>query len=246
MRFYSFISLCAVWLCVVVYVVQADASLMNHGDFVAENYSFLNVTEDPAPNPGPYYGGFDTAGDTLLVEPLGFGVQVDQGPDVSILDSTLAMMIVPNNDTASVDVLSYSEQGDFTVVGTGEVMAAIPFFWQIIEVEDIAVSPITGSGTASISGNEGTGTVWELGFSVDLAAELVAAEVQRGVDYGSRITKVNLTFDNSLIATADDGQSVAFIKKKQTEGIRITIPEPTSLSSALWIFAVLAWRTSRK
>ena len=245
MRFCSFISLCAVLLSV-VYPEPADASLMNHGDFVAENYSFLTVTEDSAPNGQLFYGGFDTVGDTLLVEPVGFGVQVDPGPGASLLDSTLQMMIVPNTNTGSVDIVSYREFGDYTVVGSGEVMAAIPFFWQIIEVDDVAVTPISGSGTVNVSGDSGTGAIWELGFKVDLAAALAAAETARNTDYGRRITKVNLTFDNSIVAQADDDLSVAFIKKKQTEGIRITIPEPAALASALWIVAaVLLCRRQR-
>ena len=93
MRFYSLIRLCAVMLSVVVYAARSDASLMNHGDFVAENYSFLMVTEDSDPNSSLHYGGFGTVGDTLIVEPMGFGVQVDEGPGVGLLDSTLTMMV---------------------------------------------------------------------------------------------------------------------------------------------------------
>ncbi len=246
MRFFNLIHMCAVLLSIAFYAARVDAGIVNHGDFVAENYSFLAVTEDSISDALPHYGGFGTVGDTLLVEPIGFGVQVVEGPGVSLLESSLQMMIVPNVDTASVGSLSYSEQGNYTVVGDGEAMAAIPFFWQIIEVDDIAVSPvISGNGTANVSGDSGTGVIWELGFSVDLAAELATAEAGRGVDYGSRITKVNLRFDNSLVATAGDDQSVASIKKQQTDGIRITIPEPASLASALWIFAVLIWRRRR-
>ena len=211
-----------------------SAAMMNYGSMMSDNYTFVDVTEDNLETELFYDGGISTSGDTLLIDPDGFGVQVNPGAGVDLLDSELEMMIVPKGDTASVDEISFDEEGDFTIVGGGMVEAAVSYFWQILEVDGVSINPISGSGSANFSSTDiGSGQLWSIDFSVDLAAE-------KG-DVGDRITKVGFRFDNTLTAQAADGE-IAFIKKKQTGGIRVMVPEPSSICLLLVSLAGLVLR----
>ena len=230
---------------ITVIAAPVPAAIMNHGDFMGDNYTFVDVTEDNLED-SLLYGAFSTGGDTLLVDPDGFAVQVDPGPGVDLLDSELQMMIVPKGD-ASVDQIDFREDGDYTIAGDGTVTAAVSYFWQIAEVDDTPVNPISGEGNTSFSTTAaGTGELWNVGFNINLAAELAAAEADAGQDFGDRITKVNFHFDNTLTAQAADALSVAFIKKKQTSGIRITVPEPATGLPLLLMGAALLARFRRR
>ena len=63
-------------------------------------------------------------------------------------------------------------------------------------------------------------------------AAFAAAEANAGVDLGAAITKVGLRFDNNLAAKSNDNSSVAFVKKKQVEGVQVetseAVPEPSA------------------
>ncbi len=217
----------------------ASAALMNYGTVMSDNFTYVDVTEDNLEDDLYYDGNISTSGDTLLIDPEGFGVQVNPGPGAHLLDSELEMMILPKNDTTSIDKLFFDEEGDFSLVGGGSASASVAYFWQILEVDGNPIDPISGNGNRAFSSSTpGTGQLWSLDFSVDLAAELDAAAVS-----GDRITKVGFRFDNTLSALAGDGE-VAFIKKKQTGGIRICaagvngthadcVPEPSSLALLL-------------
>ncbi len=221
------------------------AAIMNYGDFMGDNYTFVDVTEDNL-EASLFYGAFSTGGDSLLVDPDGFAVQVNPGAGAALLDSELEMMIVPKGD-ASVDQIDFQEEGDYTITGDGNVTAAISYFWQIVEVDDTPVDPISGNGNGSFNtSTAGTGELWSLGFNIDLAAELAAAEAAAGQDFGDRITMVNFRFDNTLTATAADALSIAFIKKKQTSGIRITVPEPSTFLPLLLMSSALLARFRRR
>jgi len=206
--------------------VTSPAALMNYGDFSGATIDFIDVTED---NLGPVllYDVQGTVGDILLIDPKSFGAQKNPGPGTGFIDSELQMMLVAQPG-GSIEQIMFSEEGDYTIVGDGNVEANIAYFWQILEVDNIPVTPISGSGTTDfMSSTAGTGSLWSLDFSLDLAAKLVGAGMT------GTITKANFKFDNTLTATAADDLSVAFIKKKQIGGVRITVPEPAGLFSAL-------------
>lgn len=223
---------------IAVVAAPLPAAMMNHGDFMSDNYTFVDVTEDNLED-SLFYGAFSTGGDTLLVDPDGFGIQINPGPGADLLDSELEMMIVPKGD-ASVDQIDFQEEGDYTIQGGGEVTAAVSYFWQIVGVDDTGVDPISGQGTVNFNTTTAaTGEIWNVGFNIDLAAELAAAEDAAGQDFGDRITKVNFSFDNTLTANAADALGLAFIKKKQTSGIRITVPEPATFMPLLLMGAAL-------
>ena len=207
-----------------------SASAQNNGTFVGDTVTFVDVTESNLLS-GPLYGSFGVINDTLLFDPNGFGVQVVPGAGSSFIDSELEMMITANAGYA-LSTISFSEEGDYTLAGNGSVSAALPFFWEILEVDGVAINPISGSGQTSFSTSSATtGGLWSLDFNIDIDQQLAFAENSLG-EIGAGVTKVNLRFDNSLTATADNGSSVAFIKKKQLGGLDVgtveLVPEPSS------------------
>ncbi len=199
---------------------STNAAMMNFGTFVGDNVTFVDVTESNL-DAELHYSSVAVLSDTLILDPVGFGVQVNPGPGAELIDSELEMMITAN-DGAQLLTVSYSEQGDYTLAGDAEVTAGLQYFWAILEVDGAAITPINGNGQSDFSANvAATGELWALGFDINLAAELTEA----GGD--GAITKINLRFDNSLTANAADASSVAFIKKKQVDGLTV-VPEPSS------------------
>ncbi len=245
-----FVGFFAVGLAVTVMTAPSDAIIIEHGDIMSANYTFLDLTEDTL-EPTAFYSDFSTSGDTLVIDPAGFGVQVNPGAGVAFLDSELEMMIAPKNGLSSVDVISFSESGDYTnnilAGSSATVSASAPYFWQITEVDNTSLSEIiTGNGVASFTSSSHGTAIWTNSAELDLSAALDAAEAERGVTLGDRITKVNFRFDNSLSAQAGEN-ATAFIKKKEAGGIRIgvsTIPEPASA----WLFLIgsLGWVRLRR
>lgn len=217
------------------FAAHANAAMMNHGDFVADTVTFVDVTENNIET-NLFYDDFSSVGDTLLFDPNGFAVQVSPGPGSSLLDSELEMMISAN-DGYALTSLQFDEAGDYTLSGDGSINASIPYFWEIVEVDGVAVAPITGSGqTSFVAGVSGTGIIWGLDFDINIDHQLTIAEATMG-EIGTGVTKLNLRFDNSLTATANNASSVAFIKKKQVGGITVNthelVPEPNSLGMIL-------------
>ena len=210
------------------HTASTDAAMMNFGTFVGDTATFVDVTENNL-DADLHYGSVSVLNDTLLLDPTGFGVQVSPGPGSFLIDSELEMMILAQPGF-TLDSISYAEEGDYTVVGDAEVSVGLPYFWEIIEVDGVLIAPISGNGQSDFSTmTAGTGQIWRLEFGIDLAAELAAAEQTDG-EIGTTINKVNLRFNNVLTATANSQTSVAFIKKKQIEGLAVntSVPEPSS------------------
>ena len=204
----------------------SQAAMMNYGSFNGATVDFIDVTEDNL-EPNLFYDVMGAVGDVLLIDPDGFGVQINPGPGAAFIDSELEMIIMakPGN---SVDQISFIEEGDYSIVGTGNVDASVAFFWQIIEVDDTPITPVSGNGTADFTANTPiTGGLWDVGFTVDLNNTLANAGMS------GTITKAVFRFDNSLTATAENDNSIAFIKKKQIGGVRIMVPEPSGVLTLL-------------
>jgi hypothetical protein len=225
--------------------VSADAAMMNHGDFVGETVTFSAVTENNL-EATLFYEDFGVSDDTLIFDPEGFGVQVNPGAGSSLLDSKLEMIITAH-DGYAISTVEFGEAGDLSLVGDAQVSAGLPFFWKILEVDGVSISPILGDGQESFSATmNGTGQLWELSFNIDFAQELTLAEMTLG-ELGTNVTKIDLIFDNSLTATANNASSVAFIKKKQTAGVTVGtteyVPEPSSaLTLALALMGLVVRR----
>lgn len=206
-------------------IAPTQAAMMNYGTFTSDTVDFIDVTEDNLET-SLFYDVQGAVGDVLLIDPDGFAVQKNPGPGASFLDSELEMVIMAH-DGEKIDFISLTEEGDYTVTGDARVDATMAYFWQILEVDNVAITPISGSGsTMFTTSTPGTGELWDLGFHVDLDAVLAGEGMTGGV------TKASFRFDNSLVADAADDLSVAFIKKKQLGGVQVMVPEPAGLLSA--------------
>ena len=205
---------------------SSQAAMMNYGDFHGTTVDFIDVTED---NLGPslLYNVTGAAGDVLTIDPDGFAAQKDPGPGADLIDSELQMVIMAKPGH-SVDQISFSEEGDYSIVGTGNVEASVAYFWQIVEVDGASITPVNGNGTAEFTENTPmTGGLWEVDFTVDLNSSLADAGMS------GTITKAVFRFDNTLTANAANENSIASIKKKQIGGVRVMVPEPSGVLTLL-------------
>lgn len=220
MRLFIAAAICAI-------ATSSQAAMMNYGTFNAKTVDFIDVTEDNLET-SLLYDVQGTTNDSLLIDPNSFGAQSNPGPGADFIDSELQMMIMAHQG-GSVDMISFQEEGDYTLLGSGKVEASIAYFWQILEVDHTAIDPVSGNGTTDFaSSSTGAGQLWDLAFNIDLNAGLADAGLS------GTVTKVSFKFDNSLTATADDSNSVAFIKKKQFGGVQISVPEPAGIFSAFF------------
>lgn len=228
---------------VVFLAVSTNAAMMNHGTFDGDTVSFVDVTEDTLGD-SLLYKDFSVLSDTLLFDATGFGA-LSPSPGSDLVDSELEIMIVANEGYA-IATIEYAEEGDFTVVGDSMVEVGLPYFWEILEVDGVAIEPITGSLQVMFSSTSpGAGQLWEVSFAIDVEQLLADEEGSLG-EIGTSITKMNLRFDNSLTAEAHDASSIAFVKKKQIQGLSVGstefVPEPTSIFSLLVGLVCLAIR----
>ncbi len=220
----------------------ANAGTFHWGDFAGANVMFLDVTENNdeasslfAPMPG--LGGPIAMGDTLHLDPQGFASQSSNN-SADLLDSTLSTTIMAGPGGA-LNSISINELGDYSLGGliggqaSAEVGAA--FFWTVLEIDNAAVSMATqatnlilgtgagpNGGMYARPGDDGTAVIWNGIANIDLGGFLASQQITGSV------TKVRLTFDNTLQTAADD-VSNAFIKKKSIDiTVNTTVPEPTT------------------
>ena len=226
-----------------LHAVSANAAMMNYGTFVGDTITFADVTEESLGD-NLLYDDFDVLNDTLLFDSSGFGV-LSPSPGSDLADSEIELMIVANTGYA-ITMINYAEEGDFTIVGDALVNVGLPYFWEIVEVDGVAIVPIVGSGQTSFASTfVGAGQLWGLSFELDVEQLLADAEAERG-EIGTSITKINLRFDNSITATSNNASSVAFLKKKQILGLTVAstefIPEPAAIYSLVLGLVALAIR----
>ncbi|MCA9185469.1 MAG: PEP-CTERM sorting domain-containing protein [Pirellulaceae bacterium] len=196
--------------------------------FMGADVMFTDTVEtngnagDPAFN---YYRDPTVLGNTLVVNPTNFRVEVIPGPGLGAIDSQLETVIMTKNG-AAIQAIKFDEAGDYEILGNAFVKAELDYFYEVLEVNGSPVgSPITGNGKmvfddtspANDSGN------WELGFYVPLDGAAKGA------------TKVRFEFDNRVIAQADNDASLAFIAKKQISGVQVEpiVPEPATVGMFL-------------
>jgi hypothetical protein len=222
-----------------------------HGNFPGDTVDFMMVTETNDSEPDLFWDITGVVGDTLLVNPTDFRVDVATGPGSDFLDSQLETMIQTNSG-GSISNIRFSEFGDYFLAGDSSVSASLNWFVQI-----------PGSGTAAGTiqftdsnpmANLVTDT-WVLDLDIDLVAGTANGAPLTDISTGqplvlpAEIPKVTFEFNNTLFASAADNLSTGFIAKKGTSGISAAVvPEPAALTLALSMFglAVLALRSRKK
>ena len=221
-------------------IVSAPASAVpiNHGDFVGSTVTYLQVTEDSGTDATPLFGAPSVFADVLDFNPVSFNSSSTGAGGVDITDGTLTFMVTANPGNV-IDELAFSEAGDFTLTGPGGVgtFAGVTssIFIDIVEVDGSGITPvqvITSMTFAPSAGNwdllnDGPGPlngIWTGGATVDLLQALI----DENVPFTSGVTKVNVSLDNTLSTTSEDGTS-SFIAKKDTKGLSVTTPEPSTV-----------------
>ena len=217
-------------------VPSASASYtFNYGNINANTVVYQQVTESTATDDTWLFGTPSVSGDSLTFSPANFGISAVNG-GFDYMDGQLTTSLVSLGDNR-IEKLEFTERGDWTLGGTGtagtNVSVANTLFVRVTDIDGGAIDPITltvpmtftpNGGAYNLIDNRGQNLVWQGSTIVDVDA-LVAT-----VYPGKQATKVDITFDNSLMAFSESG-TIAYIKKKQIEGLTITAitPEPASL-----------------
>ncbi|MEM8945969.1 MAG: PEP-CTERM sorting domain-containing protein [Planctomycetota bacterium] len=246
--FFRIVAIAAAAIATTATQTAAVAGTFHWGDLAGSNVMFLDVTENNneatslfAPAPG--VGGPIVSGNSLHLDPQGFASQAENNT-ADLIDSTLSTTIMAAPG-ASIADLTITELGDYSLGGlmgsqaTAQVGAA--FFWTVLEVDNSPISLSTqatnlilGTGAGPNGGvynrpvDDGTAVIWNGVAQIDLNSYLDSQNID------GNVTKVRLTFDNTLQTSAEAG-STAFIKKKSVDIVvnpndntNPTVPEPTS------------------
>jgi hypothetical protein len=200
------------------------ADVINYGDLMGSNVSFLGIAESSAaiPSLAPnLYGVPSVSNDTLIFNPLHFEAS-QVGPGIELLNGQLSVTVVAKPGF-EITGLTISEFGDFTV--------ATPF--------------VGGQASAAVSVNGYAST--DLGTFDNHDSVTGASAVpfgQFGVPFSMSVpitfpntTSVTFTAHNRLTAAALTGADAAFIKKA---GFRLFVTTTTAVPEPSGGFLMLA------
>jgi hypothetical protein len=213
------------------------ASPINYGNLNGVSVVYQQITEDSTTDPTPLFGQPSVADDSLLFSPVSFGASATGAGGIDLTDGTLATSIVALQNSR-IKKLQFSEFGDYSLYGNGtastsaQVMTTL--FIRVTHVDGGAITPVTftanmlfspSDGSYNLIDDHGIGVLWQGGIVYDVTAALQRA------GYLGEATKLDLTLDNTLVAMSEAG-TVAYIKKKQLNGVSITtiVPEPSAFA----------------
>ena len=235
----SKISSVVVAMMLLVIAVPVVAGTINLNDtynggnpFMSDNYMWIDVVETNGPPNDPafnYYRDPSTVGNSFIVNPTNFRVDVTPGPGLQQIDSQLEMVIMGTSG-ATIPFLNFVSSGDFEVNGQNLndsfVSSTVSYDYEILEGANVGM---TGSGmevfsAAAAPNSSGTGML-----NLD-------------IDFPNGATKIRVEFDNSVTAEATTDLSSAFIAKKVNQGIIITVPEPSAILLLLGCIGVVVLR----
>ncbi len=236
-------------LCAAMLAFNTTSSLavpINYGDFGPDPPGvtmYLAVTESSATDPVPpgRYGPPDLIGNVLDFDPTEF-VAFATASNLDITDVQLNFTVMTLPGTA-VQSLSISEEGDYTLFGSGtgvtQVAAGLAIQVDILEVDGVLLpGPLSVSASDSLSfdliNDPGVVEPWSNGLTIDLLAALNLAEIP----FELGVTKAKVVIDDQLLAISEPN-SIAFIAKKDFTIDVEAVPEPTSL--AMMMIAIAAY-----
>lgn len=222
-------------------IPAANASFL-YGNRNGTTVEYQQITEDSSTDPGvALFGSPSISGDTLLFNPVSFGISAMNG-GFDFMDGTFTTTLVSIGNNR-IEKIQFNEYGDWTLLGNGtagtNATVTNTLFVRITDIDGVgAFTPFTttasmtfspSNGSYNLIANRGQGLVWQGNVLVDVDAILAANGYA-----GRQARKVNLTFDNALSAFSEVG-TIAYIKKKEIDGIAITtyVPEPATFGLLL-------------
>ena len=217
------------------------ATTFDYEDYIGATVTYLDVMEDSGvADPDPLFGAPDITGDTLDFNPLGFNAS-SSGLDSDITSSQIQFTIMSQDSSTGISDIEFNESGEVTIAGlAGEAFAAVStgFVIEITDVDgsslsapielnvDMTFTPSDGDWFLTVDGMQ-SGTDWDGALTIDLDQVLIDEDI----DFEAGVTKVDVTFINTLSASSVAGTS-AEIAKDDFDGVSITaiVPEPGSLA----------------
>lgn len=216
-----------------IFSAATRAATINYDDFgpVPPGITFLQVTESSGTDTIPLYGAPSAFSTGLDFDPKNFSAfSTGGGADITDGQLNFGVMGGPGSPILSIGLF---EAGDYTLAGVGTPATSITAgaimrvtVTQIngVNVAPLNLVPVNGSFGDSLPG-AAIVSPWSLSLNVNVAAQLLAL----GQPPSARATKVDVSVDNSLVATSEPN-SAAFIAKKEFQITTTTIPEPASFA----------------
>lgn len=226
------------WMLTLVWAAPATALPINYGDSVGVTVTYRQVTEETLSigDADGLFGAPVVSGDTIDFNPVGFVSQSSGagGFDITDVELTFGIDAKPNQ---LIQEILLTETGDYTLVGVGGVgtFAAVgaSVIIEVMEVDFVAINPVQIQTSMVFSPSNGDYNLqddgsailagWTGSLDFDVAAFLAANNIS------GNATFVQITLDNQLVTTSQEG-TTAFIAKKDFDGLSVTtvVPEPST------------------
>jgi hypothetical protein len=250
------------------FVRMGHAAPILYGDFAGPDVTYKSVTEVPTQLPGPtpanLFGPPSVSGDSLLFNPINFGVAASGGSS-ELQDGRLSMNIVPTVPGTAIKMISLIEGGGWTVDnGTAATIAEESLVINelfITSVNGVSVNPIVVPPTITYSDtNNGSAAVVKTPSSIEFQSagglssgswngtanfDILGALQSAGLS--GNVTGLSLDLDNQLAANSE-ANSESLIDKKFFE-VQVTnssVPEPVTASGLVLLSIGSLLRRPRK
>ncbi len=222
-------------------------------------------TEGPGTDAIELFGApVSVTNNAISFSPQNFEARSDlANTGASIVDGQLTFMVVAKPG-AVIDNFKFTEAGDTTLAGLPSADFAVTtvtasLFVNIVEIDGVGVAPILLTDSMAFTPSDGDyvltqdgslitytyNAIWSGSSTFDINQKLI----DEGVSFINGATKINVTLDNTLTASSENGSS-AFIKKKDAGGVTIVtnvpdlVPEPTT--AIMLLLACLPFATSKQ
>lgn len=221
------------------------SATVNYPDYVGTQFTYSGLQETS--NPGdaePLWNAPVGSANDLALFPSAFIAQ-SAGGGVTSTGSQFQAMVTSNGPGDYIDSIVLEEFGDASIIGAGGTTATGTFasmagFVTVLESMGGPITPVvipfvgtfTPSDTLDFVGDFGT-TLWSAIVTIDVAGAVTGA------------TKVQISWDNDLMAASELG-TTALIQKKVATISTVPVPEPSTallVGGGLLILGVRRRRT---